>query len=203
MVQHAAKRKTRSDKFPLTLHPTGQFCKKIKGKLYYFGTGRQEALQRYLEQAAFLHSGKSHRPNSANDRVSLKTLCNLYLTHQESRVAAGEIKHRQLHDQTRLLRDFAARSDHLLPVARAEGSEDSDARPARRDPGAVLRYCLQCLRLLQPRRQVVDCTAECAGHPVTATCCGLRNSRGGRGGRPSRPTRRPVVRRRPGRPVVK
>ena len=28
-----SKRKTRSDKFPLTLHPTGQYCKKIKGKL--------------------------------------------------------------------------------------------------------------------------------------------------------------------------
>lgn len=29
------KRKTRSDKFPLTFHPTGQYCKKIKGKIHY------------------------------------------------------------------------------------------------------------------------------------------------------------------------
>ena len=28
----ASKRKTRSDKFPLTLYPTGQYCKKIIGK---------------------------------------------------------------------------------------------------------------------------------------------------------------------------
>ena len=42
------KRKTRSDKFPLTLHPTGQYCKKIKGKMYYFGSDKKEALQRYL-----------------------------------------------------------------------------------------------------------------------------------------------------------
>ena len=26
------KRKSRSDKFPLTLHPTGQYCKKVKEK---------------------------------------------------------------------------------------------------------------------------------------------------------------------------
>ena len=106
MAQTTRKRKARSDKFPLTLHPTGQFCKKIRGKLYYFGANKQQALQRYLEQAAFLHSGKQPKLNPANDQASLKTLCNLYLTHQESRVAAGEIKLRQLHDQTRLLRSF-------------------------------------------------------------------------------------------------
>ena len=39
-----SKRKTRSDKFPLTLHPTGQYCKKIKGKLYYFGNNKKIAL---------------------------------------------------------------------------------------------------------------------------------------------------------------
>jgi len=57
------KRKTRSDKFPLTLHPTGQYCKKIKGKLYYFGSDKKLALQRYLEQAAYLHSGKAVPPD--------------------------------------------------------------------------------------------------------------------------------------------
>ena len=47
---NSKKRKTRSDKFPLTLHPTGQFCKKIKGKLYYFGTDKKVAMEKYLEQ---------------------------------------------------------------------------------------------------------------------------------------------------------
>jgi hypothetical protein len=41
MAKSKPKRKTRSDKFPLTLHKIGQFCKKIKGKLYYFGADRQ------------------------------------------------------------------------------------------------------------------------------------------------------------------
>ena len=100
-----SKRKTRSDKFPLTLHPTGQYCKKIKGKLYYFGADKQQALQRYLEQATYLHSGKMTKPASDNS-MSLKTLCNLYLDHQESRSIVGEIQPRQIYEQACLLRDF-------------------------------------------------------------------------------------------------
>ena len=101
-----SKRKTRSDKFPLTLHKTGQLCKKIKGKIHYFGTDKQQAHQRYLEQAAYLHTGKGHKPTSVNNSFSIKILCNLYLEHQESRVTIGEIKPRHLSDQIRLLKDF-------------------------------------------------------------------------------------------------
>jgi len=69
-----SKRKTRSDKFPLTLHPTGQYCKKIKGKLYYFGSDKQKALEHYLEQAAYLHTGKGPKPKSTTDSLSIKNL---------------------------------------------------------------------------------------------------------------------------------
>ena len=55
----SSKRKTRSDKFPLTRHATGQYCKKINGKMYYFGSDKKEALQRYINQAAYLH-GSNH-----------------------------------------------------------------------------------------------------------------------------------------------
>ena len=48
----SSKRKTRSDKFPLTLHPTGQYCKKIKGRIRYFGTDKKQALERYLGRLA-------------------------------------------------------------------------------------------------------------------------------------------------------
>ena len=107
MTRSSSRRKTRSDKFPLTLHPTGQYCKKIRGKLYYFGTDKQEALTRYLEQASFLHTSRQSRSDSAISNLSLKMLCNSYLDHQETRATAGEIKSRQIYDQTSHLRAYA------------------------------------------------------------------------------------------------
>jgi integrase len=106
MVGSDSKRKTRSDKFPLTRHKTGQYCKKIKGKMYYFGIDKRRALERYLEQAACLHAGRPVSPGSSADKLSMKTLCNLYLDHQESRVAIGEVKPRHLGEQVSLLKWF-------------------------------------------------------------------------------------------------
>jgi len=63
------KRKTRSDKFQLTLHTTGQYCKRIKRKLYYFGINKRKALEHYLEQAAFLHTGKGIKPEHVDSQV--------------------------------------------------------------------------------------------------------------------------------------
>jgi integrase len=99
-------RKTRSDKCPLTLHKTGQYCKKIRGKIYYFGTDKKTAVARYLEQATYLHAGKLPKQKTPGDQMSIKTLCNLYLDHQESRVVVGEIRPQHLSDQISLLRGF-------------------------------------------------------------------------------------------------
>ncbi|MFC1760705.1 tyrosine-type recombinase/integrase [Planctomycetota bacterium] len=101
-----SKRKTRSDKFPLTLHKTGQFCKKIKGKLYYFGADKQLALERYLEQATFLHAGKPSESKSYADDLTVKALCNLYIDHQGSRASINEIRLRHVSDQIFLLKRF-------------------------------------------------------------------------------------------------
>lgn len=106
MTRSKTQRSTRSDKFPLTLHKTGQYCKKINGKFYYFGSDKEQALQHYREQATYLHTGKGERPKSTGDCILLKTLCNLYLDHQETRTAVGEVKLRHVYDQTLILRSF-------------------------------------------------------------------------------------------------
>jgi integrase len=141
MAKPKSKRKTRSDKFPLTLHNTGQFCKRIKGKLYYFGTNKQKALQRYLEQAAYLHAGKAPTPRPSQDRLSIKILCNLYLDHQESRAEIGEIQPRHVSDQILLLKDFVRFVGPNRPVSDISTIELQNYRKrlikARKSPNTI------------------------------------------------------------------
>lgn len=98
--------KRHSNKFPLTLHPTGQYCKKVRGRLYYFGKNKRDALERYLQQATLLHSGQIGRAGESYNGLQIKTLCNMYLDHQNSRVKSGEIKLGQVYDQTIALKNF-------------------------------------------------------------------------------------------------
>lgn len=98
-------RKTRSDKFPLTLHKTGQHCKKIKGKIYYFGNDKKLALEKYLEQATELYKGKVS-VNNYGKKISIKTLCNIYLEYQLSRVNSRDLTERYYADQIKSLRLF-------------------------------------------------------------------------------------------------
>jgi len=100
------KRKTRSDKFPLTLHKTGQYCKKIKGKTYYFGKDKQLALERYLEQASLLHHNRTSNIQKKNTDMTLKTLSEMYLQHQLSKVQSGELTTRHYTDQINCLNKF-------------------------------------------------------------------------------------------------
>jgi len=94
------------NRFPLTLHPTGQYCKKIHGRIYYSGRDKQEALRLCHQQATSLHMGRSGSAK-VNSNLSLRTLSNLCLDHQDSRATVGEISHRHFYDVQSRLREFA------------------------------------------------------------------------------------------------
>ena len=95
------KRKTRSDKFPLTFHPTGQYCKKVKGKIYYFGSDKKEALQKYLDQSTYLHGHQDNlqQPKPTEEQMTLRQLCDMYLEYQYSKVQANALTARHHNDQ--------------------------------------------------------------------------------------------------------
>ena len=90
-----------SPSFPLTPHNNGQWCKKIRGKLYFFGVwdDPDAAVERYLRVATDLHAGREPRsPTLPADVVTVKQICNHFLTYQHRRSQTGEIGPRWFED---------------------------------------------------------------------------------------------------------
>jgi integrase len=80
--------------FPLTAHPAGVWCKKIKGKLHYFGPWDDPdgALKKYLDQRDDLHAGRTPRLDIGG--VTVKDVCNHFLNAKQARVDSGELSPR-------------------------------------------------------------------------------------------------------------
>ena len=95
--------------FPLTAHNNGQWCKKIRGQIYFFGVwaGPQAALDNYLRVAADLHAGRKPLENTLpSGEMTVKNITNQYLTYQAHRVENHEITPRWLDDCLRTLEHF-------------------------------------------------------------------------------------------------
>src|SRR5262245_60811360 len=80
--------------FPLTAHPAGYWCKKIRGKLHYFGPWADPdgSLAKYLEQKDALHAGVTPRPDPG--ALTVKALANAFLNEKQARVDTGELSPR-------------------------------------------------------------------------------------------------------------
>jgi hypothetical protein len=80
--------------FPLTAHPAGYWCKKIRRRHHYFGPWADPdgALTKYLEQQDALHAG--HTPGSDPEALTVKDLANADLNAKQTLVDAGELSPR-------------------------------------------------------------------------------------------------------------
>jgi integrase len=90
--------------FPLGVHPAGYWCKKIRGKIHYFGprfdltdaaaaaAAADAALAEYNEKAGDLHAGKTPRPDP--EGVTVKEVVNAFLIHKMDKRDAGELSAR-------------------------------------------------------------------------------------------------------------
>jgi integrase len=82
----------KGNKFPLSRHSTGQWRKKIRGHIYYFGTDKDAALARYVAERATLEAGNPpENIRRVGNTVALADLCNAYLTARRRHVETGEL----------------------------------------------------------------------------------------------------------------
>ena len=77
--------------FPLFPHATKRWAKKIKGRFHYFGpwADPQGALERYLAVKDDLLAGRVPRPKT--DGLTLRDLCNKFLSTKQLLVDGGEL----------------------------------------------------------------------------------------------------------------
>ncbi|MCY2987626.1 MAG: site-specific integrase [Planctomycetota bacterium] len=80
--------------FPLTRHPRGYWCKKVKGKLHYFGKIQSDpkgeaALAEWLRVKDELLAGR--KPRSKQTGVTVKDVGNSFLNAKRQALEAGEI----------------------------------------------------------------------------------------------------------------
>ena len=87
-------------KFPLWKHQSGQWCRKIRGRFFYFGTDQDQALARWMAQKDDLLAGRSPKPFDSN-RPTVRDLCNHFLTHKQHQYELGEIAWRTFDDYHR------------------------------------------------------------------------------------------------------
>jgi integrase len=77
--------------FPLTPHPSKRWCKKIRGKLHYFGPWDDPdgALANYLAKKDDLHAGRTPKPDA--DALRVKDIANAFLLTKQQTMEAGEL----------------------------------------------------------------------------------------------------------------
>src|SRR4051812_12171091 len=89
------KKKTSSKRhrdFPLFLHATGQWAKKVCGKMHYFGTEKADALTKWLSERDDLLAGRTPRLHQvASNLLTVRDLANLFLDSKRKLMDGGEL----------------------------------------------------------------------------------------------------------------
>jgi len=87
----------KAERFPLWQHPGGQWCKKHRGKFYYFGTDREAALKEYTRTWDDIKAGRRPKDNLRDPSTftTLADVINHFLNAKRERVTTGELTFRQ------------------------------------------------------------------------------------------------------------
>jgi integrase len=120
--------------FPLFAHAVGQWAKKIKGKLWYFGVwaNPDDALRKYLDEVDQIQAGRDPRRTGVvhlrSDSLTVYDLCNLFLERQQARANAGDVSNRHFSD---CLKSCRLVTDHFGKFTRAASLRAADFKALR------------------------------------------------------------------------
>ncbi len=117
--------------FPLWLHASGQWAKKIRGRTFYFGSDPEPALKRYLAEREDLEAGRT--PKLLPGGLSIKELCNRFLYSKKLLMDSGELAPKTWRDYLDVCERLAKHLGKETDVAtlRAEDFERLRARLAK------------------------------------------------------------------------
>ena len=126
--------------FPMFAHPSGMWAKKVRGKLVYIGSWRNDpdgtaALEQFNREWPYLKDGKTPPLIDVSEGCTLRKLCNAFLRSKEAKQNAGELSPRTFRDYYKtcegLLMEFGKerRVDDLCP--------DDFRRIGRNSPSAL------------------------------------------------------------------
>ena len=77
--------------FPLFLHATGQWAKKVRGKMHYFGIEAAAAEKKRDDTKGDLLAGRTPRLHPAGNDTTLRELVNRVLTSKKALMGTGEL----------------------------------------------------------------------------------------------------------------
>ena len=117
--------------YPLSVHPSGRWCKKIRGTLRYFGRWgirkngevttvdnfaeeAEKALTAYLDQKDELHAGRPPKPKS--NGVTIADVCNGFLGVKDDRLQSGELSSESFRDYHEVCKLITAYFDKRTAV---------------------------------------------------------------------------------------
>lgn len=143
--------------FPLTVHPSGRWCKKHKGTQYYFGKiedGWEPALARFKREWEYIILGETPPAEigsgAESDGLTIKELCNQFLNSKRARVGSGDLSERTFYEYQRTT-DLIV--DHFRKALRVDRLQPADfekfrAKLADRYGTVGLRNTINTIRVI-------------------------------------------------------
>jgi integrase len=122
--------------FALTPHPTGRWCKKIRGKLHYFGKidNPNAALENFNRDWPYLSEGRVPPPVDTGDGCTMRLLVNSFLTSKKAALECEDIGARTFadyHTSCELLVDHFGK-DRRVDDIRPDEFRDLKVKMAKR-----------------------------------------------------------------------